>query len=75
MKPFSTEVARIRPGVTVDEEVGGESAAPLECFPALRTLKHKIKYSKIKNKQFGGGCLTKFASAAAAAGGQVTAGD
>ena len=39
VKSFPTKVARIRPCVTVNKEMRGKGAAPLESFPALRTLK------------------------------------
>ena len=39
VEPLATEVAGVRPGVAVDQQVGREGAAPLERLPALRTLK------------------------------------
>ena len=42
MKSLTTEIARIRPGVTVNEEMCGKCAASLECFATLWTLKSKL---------------------------------
>ena len=42
MESFPTIVARVRPGVAVDEKVRGQSAAAFKSFPALRTLKTKL---------------------------------
>ena len=39
MKSLSTKVARVWPGVTVDEKMCGKGAATLECLSALRALK------------------------------------
>ena len=38
VEPLATEVAGVRPGVAVDQEVGRESAAPLERLSTLRAL-------------------------------------
>ena len=39
MEPFAAILAGVGPGVAVDQQVGGQGAAPLERLPALRTLK------------------------------------
>ena len=38
VEAFAAEVAGVGPGVGVDEEVGGEGAAPLKRLPTLRAL-------------------------------------
>ena len=48
MEALAAEVAGVGPGVRVDEQVGGQGAAPLKRLPALRALK-KEKLSTILN--------------------------
>lgn len=43
MESFTTIVARVRPGVTVDEKMRGQSAATFESFPALWTLEDPLR--------------------------------
>lgn len=38
VEPFATVLARVRPGVRVDQEVRGQRRAPLERFPALLAI-------------------------------------
>ena len=50
VESLAAEVAGVGPGVAVDQQVGGQGAAPLERLPALRTLKifqNIRKYFKI----------------------------
>ena len=42
VEPFATEWARVGPGVWVDEQVGGQSAAPLEGLSTLGTLEEAL---------------------------------
>lgn len=42
MEPLPAVLAGVRPGVGVDEEVGGERAGPLEGLPTLLALKHLL---------------------------------
>lgn len=40
MEPLSAVLARVRPGVRVDQQVGGKCAGPLERLSALLALEH-----------------------------------
>lgn len=57
MKPFPAVLARVRPCVRMNEQVGGEGGGTFERFTALLTLKQTIKFNhklSVATKYYGG---------------------